>query len=63
MSASPAIQTEPQDVVSLAKAAGESAKALVAEATRRVRTRILGTDGRIDAGKLETQQHAAHGLA
>ncbi|MCB4801740.1 (2S)-methylsuccinyl-CoA dehydrogenase [Methylobacterium brachiatum] len=63
MSASPAIQTEPQDVVSLAKAASESAKALVAEATRRVRTRILGTDGRIDAGKLETQQHAAHGLA
>ncbi|MCJ2095171.1 acyl-CoA dehydrogenase family protein [Methylobacterium sp. J-072] len=63
MSASPAIQTEPQDVVSLTKAAGESAKALVAEATRRVRTRILGTDGRIDAGKLEAQQHAAHGLA
>ncbi|MCJ2059946.1 acyl-CoA dehydrogenase family protein [Methylobacterium sp. J-048] len=63
MSASPAIQTEPQDVVSLTKAAGESAKALVAEAIRRVRTRILGTDGRIDAGKLEAQQHAAHGLA
>lgn len=63
MSASPAIQTEPQDVVSLVKGAGESAKALLAEATRRVRTRILGTDGRIDAGKLEAQQHAAHGLA
>ncbi|WP_457107389.1 acyl-CoA dehydrogenase family protein [Methylobacterium sp. P5_C11] len=63
MSASPAIQTEPQDLVALTKAAGESAKALVAEATRRVRTRILGTDGRIDAGKLEGQQHAAHGLA
>ena len=26
-----------------------------AEATRRVRTRILGTDGRIDAAKLEGQ--------
>jgi len=63
MSASPAIQTEPQDLVSLTKAAGESAKALAAEATRRVRTRILGTDGRIDAAKLEGQQHAAHGLA
>ncbi|KAA0121208.1 acyl-CoA dehydrogenase [Methylobacterium sp. P1-11] len=63
MSASPAIQTEPQDVVALARAAGESAKALVAEATRRVRTRILGTDGRVDAAKLESQQHAAHGLA
>ena len=63
MSASPAIQTEPQDLVSLTKSAGESAKALAAEATRRVRTRILGTDGRIDAAKLEDQQHAAHGLA
>jgi (2S)-methylsuccinyl-CoA dehydrogenase len=63
MSASPALQTEPQDLVSLTKSAGESAKALVAEATRRVRTRILGTDGRIDAAKLEGQQHAAHGLA
>ena len=63
MSASPAIQSEPQDLVSLTKSAGESAKALVAEATRRVRTRILGTDGRIDAAKLEAQQHAAHGLA
>ncbi|MHB2211085.1 acyl-CoA dehydrogenase family protein [Methylobacterium sp. CM6257] len=63
MSAFPAIATEPQDIVALTKAAGESAKALVAEATRRVRTRILGTDGRIDAAKLEGQQHAAHGLA
>ncbi|MEL6061663.1 MULTISPECIES: acyl-CoA dehydrogenase family protein [unclassified Methylobacterium] len=63
MSASPAIQTEPQDLVALTKAAGESAKALAAEATRRVRTRILGTDGRIDAAKFEGQQHAAHGLA
>ncbi|MGU3664828.1 acyl-CoA dehydrogenase family protein [Methylobacterium sp. A49B] len=63
MSASPAIQTEPQDLVSLTKSAGESAKALAAEATRRVRTRILGTDGRVDAAKLEGQQHAAHGLA
>ena len=63
MSASPAIQTEPQDLVALTKAAGESAKAFVAEATRRVRARILGADGRIDAGKLEGQQHAAHGLA
>ena len=63
MSASPAIQAEPQDLVSLTKSAGASAKALAAEATRRVRTRILGTDGRIDAAKLESQQHAAHGLA
>ncbi|TXM87487.1 acyl-CoA dehydrogenase, partial [Methylobacterium sp. WL122] len=63
MSASPAFQPEPQDLVALTKAAGESAKRLVAEATRRVRTRVLGTDGKVDAAKLEAEQHAAHGLA
>ena len=71
MSASPAIQPAPQDLVAptkedlvaLTKEAGEAARKLVAEATRRVRTRVLGSDGRIDAGKLEAQQHAAHGLA
>ncbi|GJE62458.1 acyl-CoA dehydrogenase family protein [Methylobacterium trifolii] len=63
MSASPAIQSEPQDVVSLTRQAGESAKKLVAEATRRVRTRVLGSDGKVDPAKLETEQHAAHGLA
>ncbi|MDP4021671.1 acyl-CoA dehydrogenase family protein [Methylobacterium sp. NEAU 140] len=63
MSASPAVQSEPQDVVALVRDAGQSAKKLVAEATRRVRARVLGTDGRIDAAKLEAQQHAAHGLA
>ena len=63
MSASPALQTEPQDIVALATEAGAAAKKLVAEATRRVRTRVLGSDGKIDAAKLETEQHAAHGLA
>ncbi|MCJ2042253.1 acyl-CoA dehydrogenase family protein [Methylobacterium sp. E-041] len=63
MSASPAFQPEPQDLVALTQAAGESAKRLVAEATRRVRTRVLGTDGKVDAAKLEAEQHAAHGLA
>ena len=63
MSASPVIQSEPQDLVALAKAAGESAGKLVAEATRRVRTKVLGTEGKVDAAKLETEQHAAHGLA
>ncbi len=63
MSASPAFQTEPQDLVALTQAAGESAKKLVAEATRRVRTRVLGSDGKVDAAKLEAEQHAAHGLA
>ena len=63
MSASPAIQTEPQDVVALSAEAGAAAKKLVAEATRRVRARVLGQDGKIDAAKLEAEQHAAHGLA
>lgn len=63
MSASPAFQTEPQDLVALTQAAGESAKKLVAEATRRVRTRVLGSDGKVDGAKLEAEQHAAHGLA
>ena len=63
MSASPAFQPELPDLVALTQAAGESAKRLVAEATRRVRTRVLGSDGKVDAAKLEAEQHAAHGLA
>jgi (2S)-methylsuccinyl-CoA dehydrogenase len=63
MSASPAISTQPQDLVSLAQQAGEAAKGLVAEATRRVRTRVLSAEGKVSAEKLETEQHAAHGLA
>ncbi|WP_375455869.1 acyl-CoA dehydrogenase family protein [uncultured Methylobacterium sp.] len=63
MSASPAFQSAPQDLVALTKAAGESARKLVAEATRRVRTRVLGPDGKVDAGRMEAEQHAAHGLA
>ncbi len=68
MSASPAIQHEPldqppQDLLALTQAAGEAVTRLVADATRRVRTRVLGADGRIDAGRMEAQQHAVHGLA
>ncbi|GJD96453.1 acyl-CoA dehydrogenase family protein [Methylobacterium iners] len=63
MSASPAISTQPQDLVSLAREAGEAAMGLVAEATRRVRTKVLSAEGKVSAEKLETEQHAAHGLA
>ncbi|MFY9294189.1 MAG: acyl-CoA dehydrogenase family protein [Methylorubrum rhodinum] len=65
MAASPAIQpaNDPQDFVALAKQAAEGAKALVAEATKRVQARVAGAEGKLDAGKLEREQHAAHGLA
>ncbi|MHC2019171.1 acyl-CoA dehydrogenase family protein [Methylobacterium sp. CM6247] len=63
MSASPAVSTEPQDLLTLAQGAGEAAKALVAEATRRVRAKVLSADGKISPEKLEAEQHAAHGLA
>ncbi|GJE46928.1 acyl-CoA dehydrogenase family protein [Methylobacterium soli] len=63
MSASPAVSQEPQDLVALTRDAAASAKKLVAEATRRVRTRVMGPDGKVDPAKLEAEQHAAHGLA
>ncbi|MGU3536993.1 acyl-CoA dehydrogenase family protein [Methylobacterium sp. A54F] len=63
MSASPALQPEPHDFIALTQEAGETAKKLVAEATRRVRTRVLSPEGKIDSGKLEAEQHATHGLA
>ena len=63
MSASPAVSHEPQDLVALTRDAAASAKKLVAEATRRVRTRVMGPDGKVDPAKLEAEQHAAHGLA
>ncbi|SFL19710.1 acyl-CoA dehydrogenase family protein [Methylorubrum salsuginis] len=65
MAASPAIQpaNDPQDFVAFAKDAAVGAKALVAEATKRVKARVAGAEGKLDAGKLEREQHAAHGLA
>ncbi|MBE7247444.1 MAG: acyl-CoA dehydrogenase, partial [Actinomycetospora chiangmaiensis] len=63
MSASPALQTEPFDLVATTKAAGQSVKRLSEEAVRRVRARLIGADGKIDSAKLEAHQHAAHGLA
>lgn len=53
----------PTDLVTLAQEAGLAAKALAADATRRVRAGLVGTDGRLSPDRLEAEQHAAHGLA
>ncbi|MRI54533.1 acyl-CoA dehydrogenase [Methylobacterium sp. DB1607] len=65
MAASPAIQpaNDPSDFVALAKDAAAGATALVAEATARVKARVTGPEGKLDAGALEREQHAAHGLS
>lgn len=63
MSASAAVDTAPQDLLTLARQAGEAAKELVAEATRRVRAKVLSPDGKLSSEKLEIEQHAAHGLS
>ncbi|SEO46787.1 (2S)-methylsuccinyl-CoA dehydrogenase [Methylobacterium sp. ap11] len=53
----------PTDLVTLAQEAGLSAKALAADAARRVRAGLVGADGRLSGERLEAEQHAAHGLA
>ncbi|GJD63840.1 acyl-CoA dehydrogenase family protein [Methylobacterium frigidaeris] len=53
----------PTDLVTLAQEAGLAAKALAADAARRVRAGLLGADGRLSPERLEAEQHAAHGLA
>ena len=53
----------PTDLVTLAQEAGLAAKALAADATRRVRAGLVGSDGRLSPERLEAEQHAAHGLA
>ncbi|GJE55064.1 acyl-CoA dehydrogenase family protein [Methylobacterium thuringiense] len=65
MAASPAISpaNDTQDLVGLTRDAAVSAKKLVAEATARVRKLVLTPEGKVDAAKLEAEQHAAHGLA
>ena len=65
MAASPAVQpaNDPTNFVALAKDAAAGAKALVAEATARVKARVTGPEGKLDAGALEREQHAAHGLS
>ncbi len=53
----------PTDLVTLAQEAGLAAKALAADAARRVRAGLIGADGRLSPESLEAEQHAAHGLA
>jgi (2S)-methylsuccinyl-CoA dehydrogenase len=61
MTALPATSSD-QDLFARSRAAASAIAELVAEATRRVRTRVTA-DGRISAERLEAEQHAAHGLA
>jgi (2S)-methylsuccinyl-CoA dehydrogenase len=50
------------DLVSLARDGAQAASDLVAEATRRVRQRVVD-GGRISSAKLDAEQHATHALA
>ncbi|WP_298967570.1 acyl-CoA dehydrogenase family protein [uncultured Methylobacterium sp.] len=63
MSAQAAISPAPTDLVTLAGEAALAAKALAADAARRVRASVLSPEGRLSAERLEAEQHAAHGLA
>ncbi|GJD49487.1 (2S)-methylsuccinyl-CoA dehydrogenase [Methylobacterium crusticola] len=63
MSAQAAPAPVPTDLVALAQEAGVAAKALAADAARRVRSGVLSAEGRLSAERLEAEQHAAHGLA
>lgn len=61
MSASPALPL-PDDLPTEARRAAGDAGALVAEAGRRLRGRLV-ENGRVAAAKLDAEQHAAHALA
>jgi len=61
MTALPAADMAP-DLASLARDAACAVRALVADATKRVRS-LVSVDGRISSERLEAHQHAAHGLA
>ncbi|ACL59379.1 acyl-CoA dehydrogenase family protein [Methylobacterium nodulans] len=63
MSAQGAPLTADADLVTLAREAAVAAKALAADAGRRVRASVVTAEGRLSAEKLEAEQHAAHGLA
>ena len=65
MAASPAVRpdNDTRDFAGLTREAADSAKKLVADATARVRKLVLTSEGKIDAAKLESEQHAVHGLA
>ena len=61
MSASLAASPSP-DLVALARDGAKAAADLVAEASRRLRTRLV-ENGRVAAPKLDAEQHATHALA
>ena len=65
MATSPAVRpdNDTRDFAGLTREAADSAKKLVADATARVRKLVLTSEGKIDAAKLESEQHAVHGLA
>jgi len=62
MTALSAVPSPSPDFLTLSRQAAADAAALVAEATRRVRARVVA-DGRLSADRLEAEQQAAHGLA
>ncbi len=61
MSASPVLPTSP-DLPDLAASASADLRSLLAEATRRVRAKVV-ENGRLSAGRLDREQHAGHSLA
>jgi (2S)-methylsuccinyl-CoA dehydrogenase len=62
MTVSPAPDIRASDLVTLGREAARDVASLLAEATRRVRGRTA-IDGRLSPERLESEQHAAHGLA
>ncbi len=62
MTALPVTPATAPDLPSTSRQAAADVVALVAEATRRVRARVV-VEGRVSAERLEAEQHAAHGLA
>jgi (2S)-methylsuccinyl-CoA dehydrogenase len=57
-----ATASPPSDLLARSREATEAMAGLVAEATRRVRALVVA-EGRLSPERLETHQHAAHGLA
>ncbi len=62
MSAAPSSAQPAEDLVSLARTAAIDVQALVAEAGRRLRDRLV-ENGRLSSARLDAEQHAAHALA
>ncbi|HKG76698.1 MAG TPA: acyl-CoA dehydrogenase family protein [Beijerinckiaceae bacterium] len=62
MTALSAVTPPSTDFIALSRQAAADVAGLVAEATRRVRARVVD-GGRLAADRLETEQQAAHGLA